>query len=180
MASFEFLAIILTGLGLTASIVYYANILRNANKTQQMQLETRQVQLYMDVYKSHVTKENQKDLVEMLRWEWKNYDDFEAHYGVLGWAQYFSYMSQLEGIGFLVINGFLDPNHVYDLQYNSIIGLWEKFVPLILESREIWSSSQSWSKVEYLYDEMMRIQEERGHIRIDIGRGLPSSPRTRN
>ena len=32
MASFEFLAIILTGLGLTASIVYYSTILRNANR----------------------------------------------------------------------------------------------------------------------------------------------------
>jgi len=42
MASFEFIALILTGLGLTASIVYYANVLSNANKTQQLQLETRQ------------------------------------------------------------------------------------------------------------------------------------------
>jgi len=36
MASFEFLVIILTGLGLTASIIYYAMVLRNANKSQQI------------------------------------------------------------------------------------------------------------------------------------------------
>ena len=43
MASFEFLAIILTGLGLTASISYYAMVLRNQNKT-------RQAQLFMQIY----------------------------------------------------------------------------------------------------------------------------------
>jgi hypothetical protein len=47
MASFEFLAIIISVLGLAASITYYATILNNANKTQQQQLETRQAQLYL-------------------------------------------------------------------------------------------------------------------------------------
>jgi len=181
----ETIAFVLTGIGLAASIVYYANILSNANKTRELQLkaqelaaETRQLQLYMDVYKSHVTEENQKTMIEMLRWEWKDYNDFEAKYGVGGWAKYLSYMSQLEGIAFLVINGFLDPNHVYDLQYMSIIGLWEKFLSLIIESREIFSNPQILSKVEYLYGEMKRIQEERGHVKIDMNTGLPSSPRT--
>ena len=45
----ESLPLVLTGLGLTASIVYYENILNNANKTQQMQLETRQIQIFMRV-----------------------------------------------------------------------------------------------------------------------------------
>jgi hypothetical protein len=134
----------------------------------------------MDVYKSHVTKENQKDMIEMLRWEWSDYDEFEVKYGVDGWAQFFSYMSQLEGLALLVLNGFLDPNHVYDLQYNSIIGMWEKFLPLTLESREIWSNPQSWGKVEHLYNEMVRIQEDRGHSMIDIRIGLPSVPRKKS
>ena len=35
MASFEFLAIILTGLGLSASILYYASVLKNSEKARQ-------------------------------------------------------------------------------------------------------------------------------------------------
>ena len=57
MASLEFVALILTGLGLTASIVYYANILNNANKTRELQLksqeqtlETRQTNILMNLY----------------------------------------------------------------------------------------------------------------------------------
>ena len=38
----ESIPLVVTGIGLTASIVYYASILRNANKTQQQALETRQ------------------------------------------------------------------------------------------------------------------------------------------
>ena len=41
MASFEFLAIILTGLGLSVSITYYAMNLKNQNETQQQSLENR-------------------------------------------------------------------------------------------------------------------------------------------
>jgi len=35
MFSLEVVALVLTGLGLTASIVYYANIIKNANKAKQ-------------------------------------------------------------------------------------------------------------------------------------------------
>ena len=57
MASFEFLAIIVSVLGLAASITYYAIILNNANKTQQQQLETRQTQLFMSINKDMTSKE---------------------------------------------------------------------------------------------------------------------------
>ena len=60
MASFEFLAIILTGLGLTVSILYYTTVLQNANKTQQMALETRQAQLFSSL-------QNKIDTVEFRR-----------------------------------------------------------------------------------------------------------------
>ncbi len=38
----ETLAFVLTGLGLTASIVYYANILKNANQTRELQLKAQE------------------------------------------------------------------------------------------------------------------------------------------
>lgn len=46
MASFEFLAVILTGLGLTASIVYYASILKNANRARRKDI----------IFQSHVPR----------------------------------------------------------------------------------------------------------------------------
>ena len=49
MVSLEVVAILLSGIGISASLVYYANVLANANKTQQLQLETRQAQLFIQM-----------------------------------------------------------------------------------------------------------------------------------
>ena len=46
----EYLPLVLTGIGITVSILYYTSVLRNANKTQQMQLETRQAAMFMKLY----------------------------------------------------------------------------------------------------------------------------------
>ena len=81
MVSLEVVALVLTGLGLTASIVYYANVLSNANKTQQLQLETRQAQLYQQMTRDYATKEKLNDYIEMMNWQWDDYQDFEEKYG---------------------------------------------------------------------------------------------------
>ena len=60
MASLEFLAIVLTGLGLTVSIVYYATILRNANKAQQHATETREIQIFMQLMQQITNYESYK------------------------------------------------------------------------------------------------------------------------
>ena len=55
----EFLAIVLTGLGLTVSILYYTSVLQNAIKTRELQIEG----------------------IELLKMTWTDYDDFENKYG---------------------------------------------------------------------------------------------------
>ena len=87
MASFEFLAVILTGLGLTASIVYYTTILRNANKTRELQLkaqehatETRQAQLFMQFYNKASKKEYMTIENKLLSWEFNNPQEFLDKY----------------------------------------------------------------------------------------------------
>ena len=157
---------------LIVGITYYLFIMRNSQKTrelalnaQEQALETRQTQLFMDVYRSHTTKEHQADVSELLlSWDWNDFDDFKEKYMVPpDNAKYLSYFTNLEGLGLLVRNGLLDANLVYDLQYVSIIKIWEKFLPIVLEYRKVWSSPQVWVTVEYLYDEMRRIRIERSH-----------------
>ena len=82
-----------------------------ALNAQEQALETRQTQLFMDVYKSHTTKEYQADVAEMLNWEWNDFDDFVDKYMVSSSnAKYLSYFTNLEGLGLLVKNGLLDSN----------------------------------------------------------------------
>jgi len=175
MASFEFLAIILTGLGLAASIVYYASILNNANKTRELQLkaqeqatETRQTQLFMNIYNNHISESNFRALMEMIwEWEWDSFDDFIEKYSIpnnkdahVQWGRYFA---SLEGLGILLKKGLIDPELVYDSHYLSVINLWEKFQPVIEEWRVRLNAPQLYEDPEYLYNEMVRMRTEKEH-----------------
>ena len=160
MASFEFLAIILTGLGLTASILYYTMVLRNQNKT-------REAQLFMSIYNNHIALPTQTIAVELMhQWEWKDYDDFMEKYSLPNnleaHAKWTHYFSSLEGLGILLRKGLIDADLIYSTQYGSIIMIWERFLPII----EIWREtvgSHLYEDPEFLYNEMVRMRKQRGH-----------------
>ena len=70
----EFLPLVLTGLGLTASIVYYASVLRNQNKT-------RQTQLFLQFYNRLTDKQFFEEYKNLLNQEWDDFDDNLEKYG---------------------------------------------------------------------------------------------------
>ena len=59
----------LTPISLTVGVVYYILTLRNTRRNQEMQLETRQAQLFMQIY-------DRRSSSEMTKMEW------EFHHGV--------------------------------------------------------------------------------------------------
>jgi len=164
MASFEFIALILTGLGLTASIVYYANILSNANKTQQMQLETRQAQLFMPIYFTYYSEEYIKAFSEIMSWEYDDYEDYMAKYGSdvnpEAYLMYRKVFGYLEGLGVLVRRGLIDPSLVDDLMSGAIVGYWEKFEPFFIERRKRLNWPQVGEQIEYLYNQVKPIADK--------------------
>ena len=85
MASFEFLAIIISVLGLAASIVYYANILNNANQTQKMQLETRQAQLFIQICNQTLNNPAfMKGYYVIMDSNWENFNEYIEFLGKPG------------------------------------------------------------------------------------------------
>ena len=172
MVSFEFIALILTGLGLTASIVYYANVLSNSNKTQQMQLETRRMQIIMDVDQELKSYETYNKIIEIINMEWNNYDDFEKKYGSdnnpENFAKRYSVLWRLNSIGILVRDGFIDAETVYDLLGEfSTIWVWRKFEPIIRETRVRYNVPLALNDFEFLYNELILVREQKG-IRVPV------------
>ena len=121
----------------------------------------------MDIYNNHLSLPNFTSLIEMMwEWEWASFDDFNAKYSLpnnkeahVQWTRYFA---NLEGLGILVKKGLIDPELVYDSQYVSIIDLWEKFLPVIEGLRRSYAP-QMYEDPEYLYNEMIRMRDSRGH-----------------
>ena len=68
--------------GILVGISYYLVIMRNSQRNQQIQLETRQAQLFMQVY-SQWTGGIHKHWAEISGWEWDDYDDYLQKYGDL-------------------------------------------------------------------------------------------------
>ena len=161
MASFEFLAIILTGIGLIVSILYYTFTLQNANKTQKTQLETRQAQLFMGFYTAWLNPEFYREMIEVaFLWEWEDYDDFMSKYWMSASLDNFTKfgraLTYLEGVGVLMKRGLIDPSMMDDLNSGYVISMWEKYESLILESRIRLNQPQYSEFFEYLYNEIKK------------------------
>jgi ribosomal protein S8 len=124
VVDYQALSIIFAGLSIAASIVYYASVLQNANRTQQMQLETRQAQLFMQIISTYHSEEYIKAFSEIMMWEYDSYDDYMAKYGSEvnpeAYMMYRKVFGYLEGIGVLVRRGLIDPSLVDDLMSGAI------------------------------------------------------------
>ncbi len=99
MASFEFLAIILTGLGLSASLVYYAFVISNQNKT-------RRLQMIQHIWEWISSEEGYLRLAELMQMQWIDYEDFNKKYGVSSnpenYAMRWAVWNKMNGLGYMV------------------------------------------------------------------------------
>lgn len=160
-------AFLLTGLGLAASIVYYANILNNANKTRELQLkaqelavETRQAQLLMQVV-NNWSQPSMIDARQILdNFMFESVEDaikqVEQNPEVL--KSFRVFMNWLEGIGVLVKENYLAVDTIAALMSVSVKRYWEKYEPIILHYRS--NSPRNYSELEYLYNNLMRYYED--------------------
>jgi len=165
MASFELLAIILTGLGLTASITYYAMVLRNQNKT-------RQAQLFMQVHSQWKDRAFIKGFYDMLNnWEWENIEDFWAKYGQNVNEEAFITAAEVcfhfEGVGQLLRDGLIDIDLVDSMYSTRAIDLWEKLYPIAkyLRAQAFGRPNPDYYKnFEYLYTTLKKRRETLSNV----------------
>ena len=163
-------ALVLTGLALTASILYYSLTLRNANKTQQMQLETRQAQVFMNIYNQSqtdpafinswrifITKQwkDEHEFIELFNPSNPSDDEFYIAMGHIG--------SFYEGLGVFVKEKLLDIRLLALLMSGMTIMFWKKVAPVVEPFREAYNFP--WlSETEYLYNALQKYLEENPDI----------------
>lgn len=162
MVTVETVSIMFTGLSVSLAAFYYMSTLRNAQRTQQLQLETRQAQLFMQIFGQWNTLEYGLQYEKSMRMEWTDFDDFNEKYlgdieAYTGWRMMARFF---EGIGVLVKRGLIDVTLVDDLMSGETMRYWEMFKPLIEETRERLNWPQALEWVEYLYDQIRPIVEE--------------------
>jgi hypothetical protein len=157
----------MTGISLTIAAVYYTLTLRNTQKTQQLQLETRQTQLFMQTYQKITTPELQTLTAEVLEWEWTDFEDFKEKYftNTKKRGEWASSMLLYDGLGVLLKEGYIDPEILFKLEQSGTRGgvlIWYKFKPIIEEIRRRENNPDLVKHVEYFVDEMIRLRKEHG------------------
>jgi hypothetical protein len=75
------MGILLTAITVSIAAIYYTMTLRYTRRNQDLQLETRQAQLFTQIALTQVKPEVLSDYFEILNWEWEDYADFERKYG---------------------------------------------------------------------------------------------------
>ena len=156
--------------GVIAGLTYYILTVRNQEKS-------RQAQLFMSIYNNHISMPTMAITVEMwIEWEWEDFDDYKEKYMLPNnreaQVKMMHYFASLEGMGVLCKKGLIDPELVYDSQYGSIIGIWEKYLPIIEEMRVRQNAPQIYEDPEYLYNEMIRMRAKRGHRQETISQDI--------
>jgi len=168
MVDYSTLALVLTGLGLTASILYYAMVLRNANKTQQLALETRQAQLFMQMYNRWIENIGSENYYPVISRKISNWEELKSIYN--SDEKYQRMLNEIagfyEGLGVLVKAGYLSI-HPIALMWTGVTTLfWTNVLePTIDDWRTEYKLRRLWSEAEYLCRELLRYVEEHPELK---------------
>jgi hypothetical protein len=153
----DYLPLVLTGIGIMASILYYANVLRNASKT-------RELQIFMTLLSSLNSQEQQTAWAELLNAEFTDYDDYMSKYDSATNPEYFgkraSVWANYNLIGYLLKRGHVSIDLVYDYLGLPAVLHWNKWGDMILEVRRRQEISQYFKGFEYLVSELQKYQQK--------------------
>jgi hypothetical protein len=164
----------LTPVSLTIGVIYHIMTLRNTRKNQELSLkaqehalETRQVQLFMNVYSRFDNPVLMNSFVKAYYQEWSDFDDWFLKYGpqgdIDGHASWIFLNNSIQGIGVLVRKNLVDVGIVYDLMGTMVALHWEKAEPLVRGMRERFQVKM-YNDVEFLYNELRKYGENQPEL----------------
>ncbi len=166
MADLETILTYLTLISVPIGVFYHIMTLNNTRKNQQVQLETRQAQLFMQIYQEMSSVENFRIMSDLGGMEWDDYDDFMRKYSGEtnreAFAKRYSHQYKFDGIGILVKTGLIDLERVYDLMYDIIVWHWDKYGDINIKHREVFDNPDFMAGYEYLVYELKKMRVKKG------------------
>jgi hypothetical protein len=149
---------------------YYIMNLSNNRKNQELALraqeqtlETRQAQLFMQLYGIYESKDFLKDYTDLWRYEYTDINDWmQKYHPVKNPEAYASFMRVgrfYEGVGILVEKKLISMDLVVELMREAIIFNWDRLKVYAYGQREI-THMPIWSHFESLYNDVKARQPE--------------------
>jgi hypothetical protein len=153
----ETIALVLTGLSITASILYYTTVLGNAEKARQRELI---YQKYQNISVDYSRAYN--DVILMS--DWNDYEEFDKKYGRNNnpdAAAKWMYITRVYNLAGIYLEEGADPDLLFKLYpAPAVINLWEMFGPIFLERRVRYNDPDRSKSFEFLYKEARKRHPE--------------------
>jgi len=159
------LSYVAAAIGVCLAAVYYAMVLREQRRNMRLTLETRRIGLIDSIITRTINEEGMRSYFELLRYEWKDYEDFERKYGsendVDAAAKRFAMWHEYNSVGMMLHKGMVEIEDLYDMGMQGVVFLWEKYRPIIEENRRRYNGKYYLRDLEYFAGEMLRVMKER-------------------
>ena len=177
MVTLETISIVFTGISISLAAFYYINTLRNTQRNQQLTLETRRAQHYMQLLQSISTEEFLKRTRDVQKIEINNFEEYleytrdsESQDGL----KFNAYCTWVNGIGHMLHEGVIDEEMIHNFGSGIYLGLaWSTLKPFILEYRERINCPWHMVGLEYMAEEQKRWRKERSwpyEYSLELGR----------
>lgn len=151
MVSLEVVAILLSGIGISASLVYYAQVLRNTNKSRLREVIFQRAQVYSSSYTEAFAATRTMN-------DWETVEEFQSKYGISAspdkWSKYM-YITRVYNIaGILLKENMADADLIFKLYPPyAVINVWEQFLPITENLREHVNYPEAYESFEFLYEQ---------------------------
>ena len=161
---------LVTIFGVIAGFSYYVINVRANQKNQKLQLETRQMQLFMQIYNDINSRES------LINWAELNnltidYEEYLQKHDSTVSPEYFAKRASLwysyNTIGELLRLNMIEPDLLARLNVDTnVIVMYENWEHIIKENRTRENMPDLWDGFEYLYNEMKKIRESKNYPQI--------------
>jgi hypothetical protein len=147
-------------------VAYYVMNIQNNQRTQQQTLETRQAQLFIQIYNKTTSEEGIEYQRMLAEAEFSNYDEWlEKYNSDSEYRKAFLWMSYVyEGIGVFLKEGLVNIRLIALFMAGVTRLFWERYRDVIYRERDRMGYRRFASEWEYTYNELMRYMKEHPEV----------------
>jgi hypothetical protein len=149
---------------LAIGIIIALQQLRDIKKTREIELETRQAQLFMQIYDRFNDREFWEYFTELRSHTWDDVEDWQMKYGReenrKAFSAFASMASYFDGVGVLANRELIDIGLVDDLLHTRALWFWDTYEDIIREMRTRNNNPRIWPYIESLHSQIQGYEKQ--------------------
>jgi hypothetical protein len=163
IALLQSISYIAGALGVCIGGLSFAFNMRASQRNMRLTLETRRLSLIENIASRVTDEEGEKRMQELSNYEWTDYADFDRKYGsennVASSAKRYALWHDYNKIGMMLRKGLVDVEDLYMLGLWAVSLFWEKYKPIVEETRRRYAGKEYLKDLEYLAAEIAKYQQ---------------------